>query len=181
RSALSLNATDADEVSPGRSEEHVASLMAGLDGDEVDSAGGLVPRHRLSGERVELPLIEQIGTEPLWAALRGVPAHLAKRLVGLLLLAGKVRHPHERVVIRGRAHVEDQAVVLVGMEAEPAADGLDIEALRLRRAGHEHTVHSGGVEACGEHLDRSEYADFSGLEGVVELPALAGRCLAGDV
>src|SRR5699024_11168919 len=67
------------------------------------------------------------------------------------------------------------------MEAEPAADGLDIEALRLRRAGHEHTVHSGGVEACGEHLDRGEYVDLAGLEGVVELPALAGWCLAGDV
>src|SRR5699024_3136064 len=134
-----------------------------------------------SGERVEFPLVTQIRTQALGSTLGGLTGNLAKRLVSLLLLASKVRHPHERVVIRERADVEDQAVVLVGMEAEPAAEGLDIEALRLRRAGHEHTVHSGGVEACGEHLDRSEYADFSGLEGVVELPALAGRCLAGDV
>src|SRR5699024_1915667 len=95
RPALSLNATDADEVSPGRSEEHVASLMAGLDGDEVDSAVGLVPRHRLSGERVELPLIAQIGTQALWAALRGVPAHLAQRPLSLLLLARQVRQSHQ--------------------------------------------------------------------------------------
>src|SRR5699024_5790508 len=176
RSALGLNAPDADEVAPCRSEKHEAPVLTALHRDEVDATTSLVPRHGLSGERVEFPLVAQIRTQALGATLGGLTGHLAKRLVGLLLLAGKVRHPHERVVIRGRAHVEDQAVVLVGMEAEPAADGLDIEALRLRRAGHEHTVHSGGVEACGEHLDRSEYADFSGLEGVVELPALAGRC-----
>src|SRR5699024_7854112 len=72
-------------------------------------------------------------------------------------------------------------VVLVGMEAEAAPDSLDVEPLRLRRPGHEHTVHARRVEAGREHLDRGEYVDLAGLEGVVELPALAGWCLAGDV
>ena len=95
RAALGLNATDAHEVSPGRSEKHVAPVVAGLDRDEVDPAVGLVPRHRLSGERVELPLVAQIGTQALGAAIRCIPAHLAQRPLGLLLLACQVRQAHQ--------------------------------------------------------------------------------------
>src|SRR5699024_2648580 len=166
---------------PGRSEKHEAPVLTALHRDEVDATTSLVPRHGLSGERVELPPVAQGRTQALRAAVRSLAGHLPEGLVGLLLLAGKVRHPHERVVMRGRAHVEAQAVLLVGVEAEAAPDSLDVEPFRLRRPGHELTVHARRVEAGREHLDRGEYVDLAGLEGVVELPAVAGWCLAGDV
>src|SRR5699024_5436681 len=134
--AVGLNPADADEIVPGGREKYVAAVLAGLDRDEVDATSGLVPRHGLSGERVELPLGAGGRTQARGAALGGFAGHLPEGLVSLLLLAGKVRHPHERVVIRGRAHVEDQAVVLVGVEAESPADGLDVEPLGFRRPSH---------------------------------------------
>src|SRR5699024_4375702 len=81
---LGLHAADADEVAPCRSEKHEAPVLTALHRDEVDATTSLVPRHGLSGERVEFPLVAQIRTQALGATLGGLTGHLAKRLVGLL-------------------------------------------------------------------------------------------------
>src|SRR5699024_11305796 len=69
---LGLHAADADEVAPGRSEKHEAPVLTALHRDEVDATSGLVPRHGLSGERVELPLVAQVRTQALGPAVRSL-------------------------------------------------------------------------------------------------------------
>src|SRR5699024_10014804 len=70
--AVGLNPAGADEIVPGGREKYVAAVLAGLDRDEVDATSGLVPRHGLSGERVELPLGAEVRTQALGAALGGL-------------------------------------------------------------------------------------------------------------
>ncbi len=74
--------------------------------------------------------------------------------------------------------IEDQTVLLAGVEPGAASDALRVEPLGPRRARHGHAGDAGVVEALGEHRDVGEDLELAGAESGEHVGAHLGSHLA---
>ena len=73
------------------------------------------------------------------------------------------------------AEVQNEAVVLAGVQPEAAADHLVVEARRDGRPQHRHAVDVRGVEARGQHVDVAQVLELPRAELARASPARSTR------